>query len=55
MRLAFRYPGPRATFERLGFKPGALLTDWVMAHEGRTRDLLVMAYDLDGLTDTVDV
>ena len=47
--------GARATFERLGFKPEALLTDWVMANDGRTRDLLVMAYDLEGLTDTVDV
>lgn len=47
--------GARTTFERLGFKPEALLTDWVMAGDGRTRDLLVMAYDLEGLTDTVDV
>ena len=46
--------GARATFERLGFRPEALLTDWVMDAKGRTRDLLVMAYDLDGLTDTVD-
>jgi L-amino acid N-acyltransferase YncA len=46
--------GARATFERLGFKPEALLTDWVMDSNGRTRDLLVMAYDLDGLTDTID-
>ncbi|MEO6397288.1 MAG: GNAT family N-acetyltransferase [Tepidiformaceae bacterium] len=46
--------GARATFERLGFKPEALLTDWVVAKDGRTRDLLVMAYDLEGLTDTVD-
>jgi len=46
--------GARATFERLGFKPEALLTDWVMDNGGRTRDLLVMAYDLEGLTDTVD-
>lgn len=46
--------GARATFERLGFRPEALLTDWVMDAKGRTRDLLVMAYDLEGLTDTVD-
>lgn len=46
--------GARATFERLGFRPEALLTDWVMDAQGRTRDLLVMAYDLEGLTDTVD-
>ncbi|MBI2766271.1 MAG: GNAT family N-acetyltransferase [Chloroflexi bacterium] len=46
--------GARATFERLGFKPEALLTDFVMTADGRTRDLLIMAYDLDGLNDTVD-
>ena len=46
--------GARATFERLGFRPEALLTDWAMDAKGRTRDLLVMAYDLEGLTDTVD-
>ena len=34
--------------------PYALLTDWVMDARGHTRDLLVMAYDLEGLTDTVD-
>lgn len=46
--------GARATFERLGFRPEALLNDWVMSADGRTRDLLIMAYDLDGLTNTVD-
>lgn len=46
--------GARSTFERLGFKPEALLTDWVMGTNGRTRDLLIMALDLEGLTDTVD-
>jgi GNAT superfamily N-acetyltransferase len=46
--------GARATFERLGFRPEALLTDWVIDARGRTRDLLVMAFDLEGLTDTVD-
>jgi L-amino acid N-acyltransferase YncA len=39
--------GARATFERLGFRAEALLTDWVMDVEGRTRDLLIMAYDLE--------
>jgi RimJ/RimL family protein N-acetyltransferase len=46
--------GARATFERLGFRAEALLADWVISGDGRTRDLLVMAYALDGLTDTVD-
>ena len=52
-QMTLDQPGARATFERLGFKPEALLTDWVISADGRTRDLLVMAYDVEGLTDTV--
>ena len=52
-QMTLDQPGARATFERLGFKPEALLTDWVISKEGRTRDLLIMAHDVDGLTDTV--
>ncbi|HKA63922.1 MAG TPA: GNAT family N-acetyltransferase [Methylomirabilota bacterium] len=46
--------GAMATFERLGFRPEALLQDFVVDHAGRTRDLVVMAYDVTGLTDQVD-
>lgn len=46
--------GAIATFERLGFQPEALLRDFVMDRAGRTRDLVVMAYDVEGLTDRVD-
>lgn len=46
--------GAIATFERLGFRPEALLQDFVIDRAGRTRDLIVMAYDVTGLTDTVD-
>ncbi|MFN0144874.1 MAG: N-acetyltransferase family protein [Dehalococcoidia bacterium] len=46
--------GARAVFEHLGFQVEALLTDWVEDRQGRTRDLIVMAYDLDGFTDRVD-
>lgn len=52
-QMTLDQPGARATFERLGFKPEALLTDWVISKDGRTRDLLIMAYDVEGLTDTV--
>ena len=45
--------GARAVFEHLGFQVEALLADWVEDRNGRTRDLLVMTHDLDGLTDTV--
>ncbi len=41
--------GARATFERIGFRPEALLADHVVDHEGRTHDMLIMSYDIDGL------
>ena len=47
--------GARATFERLGFRPEAILADFVLDREGRTRDLLIMSYDITGLTDIEDV
>jgi L-amino acid N-acyltransferase YncA len=43
--------GAIATFERLGFRPEALLQDFVVDHAGRTRDLVLMAYDVTGLTE----
>ena len=46
--------GALVTFERLGFRPEALLQDFVIDHTGRTRDLVVMAYDVTGLTDHLD-
>ena len=38
--------GARRLFERLGFSPEALLTDWVIDRSGRTRDMMIMSYDL---------
>jgi len=46
--------GAIATFERLGFRPEALLQDFVIDRSGRTRDLMVMAYDVEGLTGHLD-
>jgi L-amino acid N-acyltransferase YncA len=43
--------GARATFERVGFRPEALLADYVVDGEGRTHDMLIMSYDIDGFTD----
>jgi len=47
--------GARATFERLGFRPEALLADFVVDREEKTRDLLIMTYDLTGFTDVEHV
>ena len=41
----------RATFERIGFRPEALLADHVVDSEGRTHDMLIMSYDIDGFND----
>jgi RimJ/RimL family protein N-acetyltransferase len=43
--------GARATFLRLGFQPEALLRGFVIDRADRTRDLVVMTYDVAGLTD----
>ena len=43
--------GARATFERLGFRPEALLADYVVDRDGKTRDLLIMSHDVAGFTD----
>ncbi len=43
--------GAIATFERLGFQPEALLSDFVIDRDGRTHDLMVMAYDVTGFTE----
>ena len=40
-----------AVFERLGFRAEALMTDYVMDRDGRTHDLIVMSYDMTGLTE----
>ena len=43
--------GARATFEGLGFQAEALLADYVVDHEGKTRDLLIMSLDKSGFLD----
>ncbi len=43
--------GARATFERLGFQLEALLADYVVDHEGKPRDMLIMSLDAAGFSD----
>ena len=50
-RMASEQRGAMQVFERLGFKAEALLADYVMDREGRTHDLIVMSYDVTGLTE----
>jgi len=44
----------RALVERLGFRVEALLQDFVIDREGRTHDVVLMSYDVSGLTQHVD-
>jgi len=46
-------PGPSALFLRLGFQTEALLPDFVIDRSGQTRDLIIMAYDMTGLSGHV--
>ena len=46
--------GAQAAFKRLGFMAEALLTDWVEDRNGELHDLLMMTYDVDGLTDQAE-
>ena len=50
-RMAAGQRGAVQVFESLGFRAEALLADYVMDRQGRTHDLIVMSYDLTGLTE----
>ncbi len=43
--------GAQTAFRKLGFVPEALLADYVEDGDGRPRDLVIMSFDLDGLTE----
>ncbi len=43
--------GAQAAFQRLGFVAEALLTDFVEDRNGNLHDLVMMTFDVDGLTD----
>ncbi len=43
----------RAAFERLGFQVEAVLPDWVEDRSGRSRDLLILTFDVAGFHDHV--
>jgi len=49
-RMAAEQKGAIAVLERLGFVAEALLADFVIDRNDRTHDLIVMTYDVTGLT-----
>lgn len=50
-RMAYEQRGAKQVFERLGFRAEALLADYVVDRNDRTHDLVVMSYDVTGLTE----
>ncbi len=50
-RMAADQRGAVEVFERLGFRAEALLSDFVMDRHDQTHDLIVMTYDVTGLTE----
>jgi RimJ/RimL family protein N-acetyltransferase len=50
-RMAADQKGALHVLERLGMKAEALLADFVIDRQGRTHDLIVMSYDVTGLTE----
>ncbi len=54
VRMTTDQRGARGMVEALGFRPEALLADFVMDRDGRTHDLLIMSYDVTGFSDTAE-
>ncbi|MEM9623185.1 MAG: GNAT family N-acetyltransferase [Pseudomonadota bacterium] len=46
--------GAQAAFARLGFRPEAVLADYIEDRAGDVHDLTIMSYDIDGLTHQMD-
>lgn len=49
--MTVQQAGARAAFERIGFQPEAVLCDYVIDAAGQTHDMVIMSYDVEGLTD----
>lgn len=50
-RMTIEQTGARAVFRKLGFTAEALLADFVEDRKGQSHDLVMMTYDVDGLSD----
>ncbi|REJ76482.1 MAG: GNAT family N-acetyltransferase [Acidobacteria bacterium] len=48
-QMAREQQGARKMFQDLGFAAEALLADWVIDRDGKTRDMLIMSFDVTGL------
>lgn len=50
-RMTAEQKGAQAAFTKLGFVAEALLADFIVDHRGLSHDLVMMTYDVDGLSD----
>lgn len=50
-RMTIEQRGAQTVFRKLGFVPEAVLADFVEDRNGVSHDLIMMTYDVDGLTD----
>ena len=50
-RMTAEQKGAQAAFRKLGFIAEALLADFIVDHKGLSHDLVMMTYDVDGLSD----
>ena len=50
-RMTTEQSGAQAVFRKLGFTAEALLADFVEDRKGQPHDLVMMTYDVDGLSD----
>lgn len=50
-RMTAEQKGAQTAFRKLGFIAEALLADFIVDHKGRSHDLVMMTFDVDGLSD----
>lgn len=50
-RMIAEQKGAQAVFRKLGFVAEAMLADYVVDHSGLSHDLVMMTFDVDGLSD----
>jgi L-amino acid N-acyltransferase YncA len=50
-RMTAEQKGAQAAFSKLGFVAEAMLADFIVDHKGLSHDLVMMTFDVDGLSD----
>ena len=50
-RMTAEQKGAQTAFTKLGFVAEAILADFIVDHKGLSHDLVMMTFDVDGLSD----